>query len=214
MKFLVYGLQRSGTKLLRRVIERHFGGEYAGAWEDRSSTKHRHFRLYDRKDMVPTDEYINRVFVKKTEDLDMEADRIFVISKDPYSWDLSYERWWKANNTDPQNREFTFEWNLFYRKWKEIADERVVFVRYWDLLSRFRPCLTEMGLALGVEPADEAQEEFNRTSYYLQGKFFEDLGDVRIAKIKERIDVALMMSLGYEWCTKEAFNQWLFSSIE
>ena len=100
---LHYGLQRSGTNFLESLLKKNFKVSIPNLRKEREHPLQKHFRLYDDKTKIPEPKYYNKITYKnfkefeKSLDLSKEIQGIIIISKDPYSWLLSYEKW--ANNS-------------------------------------------------------------------------------------------------------------------
>lgn len=141
---LIYGLQRSGTNFLEKLLLKNYSVNILNDNDDRKSPLQKHFRLYDDKMYIPTSEYFNDMkFIDFSEyenvlNLSNKIDGILIIYKDPYSWLLSYKNWAKKQNWPSVNYHYIEEYSRFYEKWLEFSNEdpRIVFVNYIDLLSK------------------------------------------------------------------------------
>jgi hypothetical protein len=137
---LHYGLQRSGTNFLETLLKKKYRVRFLNSNTDRSSPLQKHFRLYDNKEVIPEPQYRNNIKVKNFDEferlLETLPDYYVVISKDPYSWFLSYSNWAKKCNWPTVAHHYIKEYNLFYGKWLEFSGQtdKIVFVRYIDLL--------------------------------------------------------------------------------
>src|SRR5690349_12021064 len=140
MNLLLYGLQRSGTNYIEKIFTELYQIKLSNLNDDRTYAGCKHFRLYDKKDVVPEPKYLNDVqiddYASFEKLLTNIPDYCLVISKDPYSWLLSYEKWAKICDWLPAQHHYIEEYNLFYGKWLELADQtdKIIFVRYIDLL--------------------------------------------------------------------------------
>src|SRR6476620_9252679 len=97
MDLLHYGLQRSGTNLLEALLVRRFDVRFLNDNSDRGSPLQKHVRLYDDKQLIPEPQYSNQISVRDFAEFEALFDSApayyLVISKDPYSWYLSYRKW-------------------------------------------------------------------------------------------------------------------------
>lgn len=130
MKLLHYGLQRSGTNFLESLLAKKYhieilNSNIQGIRPDRSSPLHKHFRLYDEKDIVPEPKFTNELKINSLDAfeqlLEVVPDYYLIISKDPYSWFLSYSAWAKRSNWPEVPYHYILEYNLFYGKWLEFS---------------------------------------------------------------------------------------------
>ncbi len=140
MNVLIYGLQRSGTNYLESLIKKSFRVCVLNNNKERSSPLQKHFRLYDDKRKIPEENYANDLKIYSYSDFERKIglvpDCILVISKDPYSWLLSYKNWAKKCNWKRVDHHYIEEYELFYKKWIDFSAEtnKIHFVRYVDLL--------------------------------------------------------------------------------
>lgn len=141
-KILHYGLQRSGTNFLETVLLQNFNIKIINNNFERNHPTHKHFRLYDNKILIPESNYYNNFQLNNFNDFinslspDERPDGIIIISKDPYSWYLSYKSWAKKCNWIPPKHHYIEEYNQFYKKWIDFSKEndKVIFVNYINLL--------------------------------------------------------------------------------
>ena len=152
---LHFGLQRSGTNYFVKYFKDWFGNKI---WNlenvqniSRNSPLHKHFRLYDNKDLVPElsyynncsimclDDYNNLVmnFGKPNDLFDLKNYPIFIITKDPINWLSSYKKWaikcnWELKET------YINEYFEFYGRWLLLANEghKIMFIKYIDLVNK------------------------------------------------------------------------------
>ena len=52
MDYYLYGLQRSGTNIIQTFLETNYNISFMNK-EDRNSPYHKHFRIYDNKNLIP-----------------------------------------------------------------------------------------------------------------------------------------------------------------
>ncbi len=219
MDLLHYGLQRSGTNFLAALLEKKYRVRIRNrAVQDRSSPMHKHVRLYEDKDLIPEPLYKNDIRVHSIRDLERRLDVVpayyLVISKDPYSWFLSYARWAKRCNWPQAAHHYIQEYNLFYGKWLELSREtdRIMFVRYADLLRDARAALARLQARTGMRPKWLARllpnaiakvdqsGEFSREQRdaYLAERYLDEFSEPAIRELNALLDAQVAASLGYE----------------
>lgn len=222
-KLLHYGLQRSGTNFLESLLKRNFSSKILSLRKERNHPLQKHFRLYDDKTKIPELKYSNDYSFnsfnefKKSWDLNFEIDGIIVISKDPYSWLLSYEKW--ANKCSWPNPSYNYieEYNLFLNKWKDFAKQTndVIFVKYIDLLvqpevelkkienkfSLKRKWITKKkGLKTELEKVKVSEKfSLDKKDFYIQKKYLKDYNHSKLDLINSILDKNLMEFLNYEF---------------
>ena len=219
MKILHYGLQRSGTNFLETILKKKYRVKFLNSNQDRSSPLQKHFRLYDDKEKIPEDQYKNNLkipdFYTFESLLRVVPDYYLVISKDPYSWLLSYKQWAKKCNWPNVNYHYIEEYNLFYGKWLEFSEQtnRILFVRYIDLLKAPADELNRLESKIGLEKRLLSQLPFSnlvskvnqsskfsnsRRDYYLQQKYLEYYSQEELQDINFLLDDKVVSLLGYE----------------
>ena len=145
MNYYLYGLQRSGTNLLQSFLETNFNISFMNN-QDRQSVYHKHFRIYDNKDIIPqTDkknQYKNEYIIHSLKELDKQlgdfnhTNKYIIVYKNIFSWLPSIEIWakkcqWKTNS----KMEFVEDYLNFIKKWYSIKNDRVFFINYEDFLN-------------------------------------------------------------------------------
>lgn len=145
MSYYLYGLQRSGTNVVQKFIETNFDISFMNT-SDRQSAYHKHFRIYDDKEIIPqTDEenqYKNQYSVNSLKELDNllgdlnNTNRYIIVYKNIFSWLPSIEKWakgckWKTNS----KMDFVEDYLNFIKKWYSIKNDRVFFIKYEDFLN-------------------------------------------------------------------------------
>ena len=94
----LYGLQRSGTNVLTEFLEKNYGIKIEKKYKDRCDPRHKHFRIYDNKNLAP-DGFNNTHIVNSINELDMllgdtkNTNKYIVIYKSIYSWLPSIKKW-------------------------------------------------------------------------------------------------------------------------
>ena len=217
-RLLHYGLQRSGTNFLETVLKRKYRVRFLNSDEDRRSPLQKHFRLYDEKEIVSEPQYYNELktstFHEFEQFLEVIPDYYLVISKDPYSWLLSYRDWALKCSWPQVSHHYIVEYNLFYKSWLEFSllSERVLFVRYIDLLEDAEG---ELGRLESIMSLDKKfLSRFNPTrvtkvpmskrfsdeqrNYYLGEEYFKSYTREVLDEINRLIDPEVLAGLGYE----------------
>ena len=139
-KLLHYGLQRSGTNYLETLLKNNYRVRFLNKDGHRNSPLSKHFRLYDEKSIIPGPLYQNDFiipdFASFEKLLKIAPHYYIIISKDPYSWLVSYENWAQKCRWSKVAHHYIAEYNLFYGKWLDFSREtdKIFFVRYIDLL--------------------------------------------------------------------------------
>ncbi|MGF1522776.1 MAG: hypothetical protein ACFBSF_10730 [Leptolyngbyaceae cyanobacterium] len=136
-----------------------------------------------------------------------------VISKDPYSWLLSYKSWAKKCNWPLVCYHYISEYNLFYGKWLELSEEteKIIFIRYVDLIrnpsEELNRLEAKMGLkrrifsrlvsdTVGIVSQSSAFSD-ERRDYYVNAKYLDDYSHESLQEINALIDPKVISSLGY-----------------
>ena len=222
-RLLHYGLQRSGTNFLESLLKKNFSSKVLNSRKERNHPLQKHFRLYDDKTKIPESKYLNNYNYnsyddfKKSWGLNTEINGVIVISKDPYSWLLSYEKWAKKCTWPTPNYNYIEEYNLFLNKWKDFAEQTndIIFVKYIDLLVQPEIELTKIenkfslkrrwntkrkGLKTELEKV-KVSEKFtlDKKDFYIQKKYLEDYNNTKLELINSVIDKNLMEFLNYEF---------------
>ncbi len=178
----------------------------------------KHFRLYAEKHVVPEPRYRNDVMVRDFEHfeqlLDATPDFYVVVSKDPYSWLLSYSDWAKACDWPEPSHNYLDEYGLFYRKWLEFSEQsqRIVFVRYPDLLQNPRRELARLQATMSLprrllsrlrsnlvrKVPQSSRFSKGRRDYYLQEGFLDRYRSGELETMNRLMDIETVSRLGYE----------------
>ncbi len=135
-----------------------------------------------------------------------------IISKDPYSWHLSYTRWGIKNKWSPSPHPYILEYNEFYRKWLEFSAEtdRIAFVRYIDLLQAPEEILRQLQKKFQFMEIREINPEVRirkvpmsrrfskkRLNYYLEGNYLEEFSNEALIELNNNLDHEVAKRLGY-----------------
>lgn len=223
MDLMHYGLQRSGTNYLEALLKRKYRVRFLNSNASRSQPEQKHFRLYDQKDIVPEPQYRNEL---KVEDfsaferlLRLVPEFYLIISKDPYSWLLSYKKWAAKCDWPEVSYHYIREYGLFYGKWLELSrqTEKIVFVRYIDILQRPNEELSrleeEMGLrekrfsAFVTSPVSKVDQSgvfaAEGYQYYVNEEYLKDYDKDELDAVNELLDKEVVRELGYKprWAT-------------
>jgi hypothetical protein len=228
MKLIHYGLQRSGTNFLESLLAKKYrvqilNSNIDGVRPDRSSPLHKHFRLYNEKDIVPEPKFRNEYKISSfnafEQLLEVIPDYYLIISKDPYSWFLSYTDWARRSNWQEVSYHYILEYNLFYARWLEFSRQtkKIVFVRYIDLLRDPDEELKRLEFIMHLKkkflyqlrsnmvPKVPQSEEFSidRRSYYLREQYLQSYTNEGLQEINELINPEVLSQLGYQKRLKE-----------
>lgn len=146
MKYYIYGLQRSGTNVLQKFLETNFNISFLNQQYDRQIPSHKHFRIYNDKDIIPeTDienQYQNKYKIQSLQELDEclgdfeQTNRYIIVYKNIFSWLPSIEKWanlckWKTH----LKMQFVKDYLHFLEKWNSLKNERVFFINYDEFLN-------------------------------------------------------------------------------
>lgn len=218
MKLLHYGLQRSGTNFLESLLKKNYRIRILNDNEDRSSPLQKHCRLYSQKDIIPEPQYHNDIIVEDFESFeslfDISPDYYVIISKDPYSWYLSYLNWAKKFNWPDVSHNYIEEYNLFYGKFIEFSkqSDKFVFVKYIDLVKDANAVLNQLEEKMNLkrnfisrffrrQPKHVAQSSRfteERRSYYLDEKYLKEYSEEDLQLLNSLLDNEVAISLGYQ----------------
>ncbi len=218
---LHYGLQRSGTNFLETLLNKNFKVKIVFDSE-RHHPLHKHFRLYDNKKHIPEPKFINDMHFDSFDafhtalGIGDQMDGIIVVSKDPYSWFLSYSNWARKCEWELPNYHYIEEYNGFYGKWNEFRKEnpKIHFVRYIDLLinpkmemeiiqEKFELELKSIRKMRGLKTqfgkiSMSRSFSSDRLKFYTEKQYLKKLDKQSFEAINERLDKSLMQDLGYD----------------
>jgi hypothetical protein len=231
MKYLlVYGLQRSGTNYVETLLPNNFKDvSLENVAYHRSLPLHKHFRPYEQMAFVPEPKYMHNFRYPAFSDFNAHACRLtgkeelhyVVVVKEPYSWYISYCKLAKKNNWPTYmpkwaNQHYMTDYSMFCRKWlnfRKEAPEKIVILRYEDLLQDFAGNLEKVRSQFGLEKVVKEYQDFSkvnmsrkftdkRRNYYLNKKFLELLADEELFVLTENLDPSVVEELGYELIRK------------
>lgn len=218
MNLIHYGLQRSGTNFLEDLIKKNYKVRFLNSNEDRSSPLQKHCRLYKNKEIIPEPQYDNNIVVEtfyQFEELfNVTPDYYLIISKDPYSWYLSYRNWAKKCNWPKVNHHYIEEYNLFYKTFIEFSyqSDKFIFVRYIDLIKDAGAVLNSLEKYMKLErrlfsqlilkkPRKVSQSATfteSKRAYYLNKEYLEEYSAEDMQRLNELLDPQVISFLGYE----------------
>lgn len=219
MDLLLYGLQRSGTNYLEKLLCKTYGVKLLNDANNRASPNFKHVRLYEEKNLIPAPNYKNNIHVATYSDfrkLCKPAKYCIVLSKDPYSWYKSYKRWGKKCSWHrwamDRKHHFIEEWNKYHEKWLQFSEEtdQIVFVRYIDLLQDPIKEIERVGEYIGAERKENKfdgrlksvpySETFDkkRLAYYLEEKYMNEFSQDELEDLNDKLDLGVVEKLGYE----------------
>lgn len=223
-KFLHYGLQRSGTNFTESLLIKNFRVKIINRKSrnlPRNNPLQKHFRLYDDKSIIPEPKYLNNHLYQSFKDfesslgLNTPVDGILIISKDPYSWLLSYENWAAKCQWPQPHYNYVEEYVAFLNKWKQFSEEsdKIYFIKYLDLLTAPEKVLQEIQIKY---KASKKFRLFNKTiteikkvkvsdtftsqkkKYYLEKQYLNQYSPSKLHSVNSVLDPELMKLLGYE----------------
>ncbi len=200
-------------------MKRRFRVKVYGNRIARNSPHNKHFRIYDEKELVPDDLYRNDLFIESLNDLECGLSHIprfyFIMSKDPYSWLVSYMRWAKKCGWREPGFHYATEYQLFYKKWLDIGseDSRVFFIRYIDLLIDPESVISDVKKKCGLEDrllsflmskrvAKVGQSSTftdDRMKYYKDKRYLADIDESDVNHINSIVSQDVLRGLGYAY---------------
>jgi hypothetical protein len=224
MNLLHYGLQRSGTNFLEVILRRNFHVHFLNSNKDRSSPLQKHFRLYDEKNIVPEPQYRNELVVRSFEHFEslfsVRADFYLVISKDPYSWFLSYNHWAQKCHWPDVSHHYIEEYNAFYGKLLELSaqTDKFIFLRYFDLIkdaagvldrleqrmSLRKTFFSRIALSRPEKVSQSSRFTEEKRKYYLEEKYLSQYDISTLQLLNSRLSSHVISRLGYQ--KKEVVN--------
>lgn len=213
---LIYGLQRSGTNFLQHTLDQHFALRWLNEPE-RHSPRHKHFRLYENKELIARPPFRNDCHFQDFPDfsrqvLAPEAPRaVLVLSKDPYSWYRSYRRWAWKNRWRKSPHHPIREYVAFYQRWLNFAreSEQVVLLRYIDLLNKPEAVLENLERDLGLERRTQQEAALpekvamsrrfdpKKRLYYQEERYLQQYTSRQLRKLNAALPQSLLEGLGY-----------------
>ena len=218
MNLLHFGLQRSGTNFLENTLNKNYKVRFLNSNEDRSSPLQKHCRFYKNKKVIPEPQYENKIVVETFEQFEslfeIKPSYYLIISKDPYSWYVSYRSWAKKCTWPNVNHHYIEEYNLFYRTFIDFshASEKLIFVRYIDLLTDPGNVLAMLAKKMKLEkrlfskiilqnPRTVSQSTtftVKKRTYYLAQEYLTEYNAEELHKLNALLDTEVCSFLGYD----------------
>jgi len=218
MNLLHYGLQRSGTNFLEFLFKKNYQVHFLNSDKDRRSPLQKHCRFYKNKELIPEPQYCNEIIVDELEQFEslfkVEPDYYLIISKDPYSWYLSYRTWADKCNWPKVTHHYIEEYNQFYKTFMEFSSQsdKFLFIRYTDLIEDTGAVLSSLENRMelkrkllsrlklkkpGKVSQSSAFSETKRT-YYLNQEYLKKYSADDLRIVNELLDPQVISFLGYE----------------
>ena len=219
---LLYGLQRSGTNYFERTLKENFVVNFLNSDDDRRHPIQKHFRIFDDKSLTSMKDYSNDSIFESFADFEnavgVKVSAYMIISKDPYSWFLSYRSWaekcnWPAFSSHPAK-----EYEAFYQKWMDFAaqSDQVHFVKYIDLLEEPEEALLKIGEKLelhrrvkskiSLQTPEKVPQSKNFSDaakrFYTEKEYLRNFTEREIGTINEYVSDKTFAALGYERYTE------------
>lgn len=210
----MYGLQRSGTNYMETLMRLNYPDAVFLNGIVRSEITHKHFRLYPEKHIIPEPQFANQIIAPDLASFEAQLpfaapDLYLVVSKDPYSWFLSYQKWSIKNNWPPHEHHYMMEWVLFYSMWMGYAatDNRILCIKYDDLLTEPATALHQVASILQYPDVDHvrttnkvyASRRFSpeKKQAHLSGENLKSIPETELSHINTLLPGKLMSFLGY-----------------
>ena len=144
----------------------------------------------------------------------LKPDYYLVVSKDPYSWYVSYRNWARVCHWPTVRHHYIEEYNLFYGKFLELArqTDRIIFVRYMDLLADSVGMLGYLERTMKLEktflstlfrkrpgrvPLSTRYTQKERVEYLNEG-FLQKMSAAEFEELNRNLDKGVCRALGYE----------------
>ena len=135
---LLYGLQRSGTNYLETLMNNNFEVNFEMDHYTYSLPIHKHFRPYSKPWFFPHLPLLHDFHYDTFDEFDAHCKRLtqkdelnyIVISKEPYSWYLSFNRFaarvkmvYHMKKKDV-NHHYLIDYSLYFEKWLKFMEQR------------------------------------------------------------------------------------------
>jgi len=218
MNLLHYGLQRSGTNYVETLLKQNYRIRFLNSNRDRCSPLQKHCRLYEDKRIIGDPKYVNDIVVETFEQFealfDVVPDYYLIVSKDPYSWYLSYRNWAAKCGWPEVTHHYIEEYNLFYGKFLKLARQssKFVFIRYVDLIRDPRLTMAELKNNMKLEkkmfawlrpklPNKVSQSHTfsaEKRAFYLNEEYLKAYEEKEFKLLNDMLDRQVASSLGYE----------------
>ena len=218
MNILHYGLQRSGTNFFETLLSKNFKVNFLNSNKDRSSPIQKHCRLYSEKEFIPEPQYSNDIHIQTVEEFESLLSQVpeyyFIISKDPYSWFLSYKSWAQKCDWPKVNHHYIEEYNLFYKKFINLSkqSDKFIFIRYEDILNDPNLVLIQLEKKIKLKrrffsqttlriPKKVAQtDNFSKTkaTFYSNQEYMNRYNDNELKEVNNLLSLEVMEALNYK----------------
>lgn len=180
---MLYGLQRTGTNYLRELMEENFNAiRFMNHGDARALPLHKHFRPYEEKVFIPDHRYLNNFRFESFAGFDSCVSgmltgemvetgtlKYLVTVRNPLSWHPSICRFarknrWPGYRRRSLNHQYMIDYSLFYGKWLDFSNQsdRVVIVKYEDLLRQLEKTLCMIGAAFHLERKQDTFRDIDR----------------------------------------------------
>lgn len=149
LKIHHFGLQRSGTNLLAKKLQIMDCMVLNAIDPERSSIKHKHFRIQNNKNTISNKLYYNQEYIYNLNDLVerlyTSKDFFFVgVYKDPFAWIESMCRWERTDKKLGDHEINVFvesqlsDWFSYYSAWYKLSKsnpDKVILLDIDDILN-------------------------------------------------------------------------------
>lgn len=214
-KILLYGLQRSGTNILETLLKKNFKFSLLNSNRDRANPIQKHFRLYDDKNLIPEPKYNNNLIFNSFSDfektLTKTPDKYIIISKDTWSWYLSYLNWAEKCKWEKPKYHYIQEYNEFYKKWFDFSKntDKIMLVKYIDLsvdtVKTLNWIQNEINLSKrrvifskNINKVSQSSKfTDNKKNYYTNKEYMSKYSKEKLEDLNDLLDYKLLESLGY-----------------
>lgn len=132
-KYILYGIQRSGTNILETLWNNNFNKKIIVYEDDYKYPTHKHYRLY--KTYVNYNDFDRDVKAVLKIPQNTKMNYIIMI-KEPYSWLVSYKKWAiKCKWENVTIEHMMYEYNNFYNMWiKWRENNKNIYILNYNLI--------------------------------------------------------------------------------
>jgi hypothetical protein len=199
MKYLLFGLQRTGTNVIKDYIQYNFNIKmFNTKHPDRNSVLHKHYRPYKDKKYI-LNEVTCKIFFEKPLDLInflekniKDKIKIIIAKKDIFSWLISIKKMVKQCNwKNITKNKLINDYKLFYDFWG-IHQDNVLLIDYNDFLlnnnefkKKLQNFIEKKFLNKKIPQKVKYSNKFNKSNYnyYIQKKYMNKYSDDQIEEI-------------------------------
>lgn len=140
---LIYGLQRTGTNYLDKLLNKNFHIYLKNNKSTRKSPLHKHFLLFQNKSLISRSEYKNSIYFKYFSEFDGfitsidNVDAYIVIIRNPVVWLKSYSNWAHKCGWLIDYENFLEIYYKYYSIWYDYSVEtnKVLIIKYEELFN-------------------------------------------------------------------------------